>query len=121
MSKRQVDKIRKRLEAKLAEIDSNSARRNELITERSNDPMDQMQSRVDLDLAVSVINTDWKTKRAVETAIGLLETGEYGICQECGEPINPKRLEAIPWTTLCVRCQEDHDELSGGPELERAA
>jgi DnaK suppressor protein len=60
----------------------------------------------------------------VETAISLLDTGEYGICQDCGEPINPKRLEAIPWTTLCVRCQEKLDELRGTDdfvEFERAA
>ena len=42
-------------------------------------------------MAVSVINTDWETAKAVEQALGLLETGEYGICRECEEPINPKR------------------------------
>lgn len=124
MSKRQVDKIRKQLEAKLADVNGNSSRRDGLITERSNDPMDEMQSRIDVDLAVRVINTDWRTKRAVETAMALLETGEYGTCQECGDPINPKRLEAIPWTTLCVQCQESHDEqVQDGldSKLERAA
>ena len=35
-----------------------------------------------------------------------LELGGYGDCQECGEGIPPKRLEAIPETGYCVRCQE---------------
>jgi RNA polymerase-binding transcription factor len=123
MSKKEYTKVRKNLEVKLAEL-RNADRRSGLITERSNDPMDQIQSRIDLDMAVLALNTDFKTRRAVETAISLLETGEYGICQECGEPINPKRLEAIPWTTLCVRCQEARDaqqENETAVDFEKAA
>ncbi len=123
MSKKEYTKVRKNLEVKLAELQS-ADRRSGLITERSNDPMDQIQSRIDLDMAVLALNTDFKTRRAVETAMALLETGEYGICQECGEPINPKRLEAIPWTTLCVRCQEAHDALQeneSNVDFEKAA
>ena len=108
MSKKEYSKVRKNLEIKLGEL-INANRRNELITERSNDPMDQIQSRMDMDMAVLVLNTDFKTQKAVESAMALLDTGEYGICQDCGEPINPKRLEAIPWTTLCVSCKEKHD------------
>lgn len=116
MSKKEYTKVRKNLEVKLAELVNND-RRSDLITERSNDPMDQIQSRIDMDMAVLVLNTDFKTQRAVETAISLLETGEYGICQDCGEPINPKRLEAIPWTTLCVRCQEVRDAQKDNDEV----
>ena len=108
MSKKEYTKVRKSLEVKLEELVS-ANRRDELITERVNDPMDQIQNRMDMDMAVLVLNTDFKTQKAVESAIALLDTGEYGICQDCGEPINPKRLEAIPWTTFCVSCQEKHD------------
>ena len=123
MSKKEYTKVRNNLEVKLAEL-VKANRRSELITERSNDPMDQIQSRIDLDMAVLALNTDFKTQKAVETAIALLDTGEYGICQECGEPINPKRLEAIPWTILCVRCQEIRDSLKESDDafdFERAA
>jgi DnaK suppressor protein len=123
MSKKEYTKVRKSLEVKLSEL-VRANRRSELITERSNDPMDQVQSRIDLDMAVLALNTDFRTQKAVETAISLLETGEYGVCQECGEPINPKRLEAIPWTTLCVRCQEARDsqkETEEEVDFERAA
>jgi len=116
MSKKEYTKVRKNLEVKLAEL-VRTDRRSDLITERSNDPMDQIQSRIDMDMAVLALNTDFKTQRAVETAISLLETGEYGICQDCGEPINPKRLEAIPWTTLCVRCQEIRDAQKENEEV----
>lgn len=123
MSKKEYTKVRNNLQVKLAEL-VKANRRQELITERSNDPMDQIQSRIDLDMAVLALNTDFRTQKAVETAIALLETGEYGICQDCGEPINPKRLEAIPWTILCVRCQEARDAVKDADDdfdFERAA
>ena len=48
------------------------------------------------------------TLRMVESALNKISIGRgpYGICEECGEPINPKRLEAVAWTNLCVTCQE---------------
>ena len=109
MTKRQQDKIRKRLEERLADLNGFAAYRSELIAERVNDPMDQIQSRQDLDLTVRNIDTSWRTRRAVEAALAVLAAGEYGTCQNCGQPINPKRLEAISWTTLCVHCQEEAD------------
>jgi DnaK suppressor protein len=39
----------------------------------------------------------------VERALEKLDDGTYGLCDDCGEPIAPERLEAIPWTALCVR------------------
>ena len=39
----------------------------------------------------------------VERALAKLDEGTYGVCDDCGEPIAPERLEAIPWTALCVR------------------
>jgi RNA polymerase-binding transcription factor DksA len=39
-------------------------------------------------------------------ALERLRDGEYGICMECGEPIAPARLRAMPEVTTCVRCQD---------------
>ena len=102
------DVIRNQLLGKLDDL-TRRDNRDELIRERCNDPMDQMQNRFEMDLTISVINNDFETRKAVETAIELLDNGEYGICQDCGAEINPKRLEAIPWTTLCVYCQDEYD------------
>jgi DnaK suppressor protein len=44
--------------------------------------------------------------RGVESALQRLERGEYGDCQECGETINPKRLEFDPTVRLCITCAE---------------
>ncbi len=109
MTKRGSDKIKNELLAKLSEVTGGASHREGLIAERSNDPMDQMQSRIDLDLAVTAINTNFETKKAIETALDLLMTGDYGTCQDCGDPINPKRLQALPWTALCIHCREAQD------------
>ena len=44
------------------------------------------------------------TLRAVESALRRIDQGGYGECQECGEMINPKRLEFDPAARLCIRC-----------------
>lgn len=31
---------------------------------------------------------------------------EFGLCEECGDPVPPKRLELMPWVRLCIPCQE---------------
>lgn len=42
--------------------------------------------------------------RDVERALTKLDEGSYGVCDGCGGPVPPERLEAIPWAALCVGC-----------------
>ena len=44
----------------------------------------------------------------VDAALGRLDSGTYGKCENCGGEINPERLEAMPTATLCSSCQEKH-------------
>ena len=46
---------------------------------------------------------------AIEEALQRLETGEYGYCDECGDPINKKRLLVIPLAMLCIICQQNEE------------
>jgi RNA polymerase-binding protein DksA len=41
----------------------------------------------------------------IESALKRIEAGAYGICENCGKPIQPERLEAMPWVTLCIDCK----------------
>ncbi|MBX3211963.1 MAG: TraR/DksA C4-type zinc finger protein [Labilithrix sp.] len=45
----------------------------------------------------------------IEKALRKIEDGSFGVCEECGEEISVKRLEARPETTLCIRCKEDQE------------
>ena len=41
----------------------------------------------------------------VTSALEKVENGTYGVCDECGKNITKKRLEALPWATLCKECR----------------
>ena len=43
--------------------------------------------------------------RQIDGALNRLDNGGYGICQRCGQPINPERLEAFPYVAYCIECQ----------------
>ncbi len=45
--------------------------------------------------------------REVQEALERIEKGTYKRCAACGQPIPPKRLEAVPWAKYCVPCQEN--------------
>jgi len=44
------------------------------------------------------------TLQRITVALKRIDDGEYGVCKACDEPINPKRLEFDPTTTLCIDC-----------------
>jgi len=48
---------------------------------------------------------------SIESALRAIKRGTYGICERCGEPIRPERLEVRPEATLCVKCQADVERL----------
>lgn len=44
-----------------------------------------------------------------EVALRRIQDGTFGECANCGDPINQKRLEAVPWAQYCIACQEKHE------------
>jgi len=62
-------------------------------------------------------NSERQLLQMVEGALERLREGSFGQCISCGKEINPKRLEAVPWTRHCIECQE---KLEKG-QLEEAA
>ena len=48
----------------------------------------------------------------VRDALRRIHVGQYGICLDCGRPIESARLEAVPWTPYCRDDQERHDNAS---------
>jgi RNA polymerase-binding transcription factor DksA len=45
--------------------------------------------------------------RQVSDALERIDNGNYGLCLNCGQPIPPKRLAALPWVAFCIACQEE--------------
>jgi DnaK suppressor protein len=46
---------------------------------------------------------------SIERAIQLAQQGTYGICESCGDRIDPARLEILPQATLCLKCQREFE------------
>jgi DnaK suppressor protein len=67
---------------------------------------DQVVISHDEFISVRLNRLEWQNLRRIEAALERLEKDEYGVCDECGEAISLKRLDAIPWALLCVSCQE---------------
>ena len=41
----------------------------------------------------------------IDQALARIAAGKYGICDRCGKPIAPERMEAMPHATMCIECQ----------------
>lgn len=72
----------------------------------SQDPADKASNSYTKELLFSQSTNERNTLRLIEEAISRIEEGSFGDCINCGEEILQKRLEAIPWTPHCKRCQE---------------
>jgi RNA polymerase-binding transcription factor len=57
----------------------------------------------------SLSNSERSVLQQVELALSRIAEGEFGTCEECGEPIQKKRLDAVPWARYCLSCQEAVD------------
>jgi len=62
---------------------------------------------------LALIRTLESKLESIEQALRLAERGTYGICEKCGEKIDPARLEALPHTTLCVKCKSQIERVAG--------
>ena len=112
-----IEKMKKRLEAKQAELQEQLAG----LTEAEPTPVDPIEISQDSqdfeETAVDFLETQQEqaiqvNERAllteVQAALKRIEDGTYGKCIDCGKPIPEKRLEAIPWASRCV---EDEAKL----------
>ncbi len=82
-------------------------------TERVPDDEIGLASRTLLeDLAVGTLQREHQLLREVDAALGRIHQGSFGICERCGEDIPERRLKALPWTRLCLKCAERRQALS---------
>ena len=63
---------------------------------------------------VTLLNRHTQMFRRVKAALQRVEEGTYGTCLNCEDAINLKRLQAVPWAELCLRCQERSDLMAAG-------
>lgn len=76
------------------------------VNSRQGDLADQASGNNEVHIALKLKQTDAKILQAIEEALVRMEKGIYGICRDCGDPIAAARLEAIPWTRVCITCKQ---------------
>ena len=74
------------------------------------DTYDLASEERDREINLILSDRDRDKLQAIENALDRIEEGEYGICQDCEEDIAQARLEALPFTRLCVACQEEREK-----------
>jgi DnaK suppressor protein len=67
---------------------------------------DQAQITHDEFVSLHLNSMGYAELRMVEEALDRLDSGDFGTCLSCEEPIPVKRLRALPWARYCVACQE---------------
>ena len=76
------------------------------VNSRQGDLADQAAGNNEVHIALKLKQTDAKILQAIEEALVRMEKGTYGTCRDCGESIAAARLEAIPWTRVCISCKQ---------------
>lgn len=74
--------------------------------EGTQDLADKASNAYTKEFLYSLSNTDREVLQKVDDALVRIANGTFGICVECGESLNKKRLEAVPWASHCLPCQE---------------
>lgn len=70
------------------------------------DIVDRANNHYNRELMFSLSDGERQRLLQIEDALRRMDEGAYGRCGNCGGAINPKRLEAVPWTRFCIDCQE---------------
>jgi DnaK suppressor protein len=120
MSKNEIGKFKRVLETKHIELTPLLRKRDGMAIEKTPDALDEVQLAAERELATRNLERDSKVHRDVRAALQRIEQGTYGICLGCEEEISSKRLRAVPWTSLCISCQEqaDHNRNACGYQSE---
>ncbi len=109
MTKTELAKYKEILEARQAELADVIRNREGITIEKSPDALDEVQNAAERELAIRNLDRESQLLRAVRAALRRIDEGMYGVCVNCEEDINPKRLNAVPWTPYCITCQEAAD------------
>ena len=110
MPKKELEKYRKLLEEKktllLAELAKTRHAEEETTEESTQDIADKAVSSYTREFLYSLNDAERSTVQQIDQALARIVDGTYGLCLNCGTPMNEKRLSAIHWSRHCVECQE---------------
>jgi DnaK suppressor protein len=101
-----LESERRRLNEELAQMQNNASTAEE---RREGSPFGKREEEatetLELEKRLTLENRIRQELSKVEHALEKIQNGTYGICDNCGKPIDPERLEALPQATVCMSCK----------------
>jgi DnaK suppressor protein len=105
----ELSRLKGVLKAKQAELLSGLGNREGIAIESAADDFDKIQYAAERDITIAKLHLDSTLLRAVCAALTRMTDGRYGTCLHCDDSISEKRLDAVPWTPYCIKCQAAAD------------
>ena len=110
MEKKKLDYFKKKLEERQQQLRRNVSRVEQdgraTDLDSAQDIADRAANSYNKEFLFHQSNSERQLLQMVEGALSRIREGVFGECISCGKEINPKRLEAVPWTRHCIECQE---------------
>lgn len=78
-------------------------------TQAQPDPNDRASDESDRSFDLRLRDRDRKLIDKIKAALERIEQGTFGVCEDCGQPIEEKRLKVRPVTSQCIECKEDQE------------
>ncbi|HLM58043.1 MAG TPA: TraR/DksA family transcriptional regulator [Pyrinomonadaceae bacterium] len=100
------DRLLERRETLFSQVTEAEMSSRERDLEATQDPADMAANAYTKELLISMSANDRKLLELIDEALVRVEAGEYGECVNCGEPVQEKRLDAVPWARYCLKCQD---------------
>ena len=93
----------------LAEIQQDLKQGRETSKDEGMDTYDLASEEREREISFILTDRDRGKLQAIEDALDRIEEGSYGVCESCEQEIAEGRLQAMPFTRLCVQCQADRE------------
>src|ERR1700687_3837959 len=110
VDKKRTEYYKKKLSARREELLRNIARTEEEGRQADDDPTvdlaDKAANSYTKEFLFGMTNTDRTILNMIDEALKRIKIDEYGVCANCQEEMQQKRLEAVPWAKNCINCQE---------------
>ena len=110
MDKKRLDYYKKKLMTRREELMKTIARTEEEGRQADDDPTvdlaDKAANSYTKEFLFGMTNTDRVILNQIEAALKRINADDYGVCANCQEELQQKRLEAVPWAKHCISCQE---------------
>ena len=110
MDKKRLEYYKKKLTTRREELMKTIARTEEEGRTADDDPTvdlaDKAANSYTKEFLFGMTNTDRTILNMIDEALKRIKANEYGLCANCQEEMQQKRLEAVPWAKNCINCQE---------------